>query len=66
MVDMYRYKRHQDYDILAQVVTGEGLGTYVSMTDLDTEASKDNSAAISGFEATHLPIGLGYESDDVG
>ena len=60
---MIRFKRHQDYDILAQVVTGEGIGTYVSMTDIDTTASSSNEEAISGFEASHLPIGLGYVTE---
>ena len=66
MIDMTRYRRHQDYDILAQVVTGEGLGDYVSMTDIETTGSSKNVESMSGFEATHLPFGLGYESDDVG
>ena len=66
MIDMYRYKRHQDYDILAQVVTGEGLGDYVTMTDIEVGGSSKDVESISGFEATHLPFGLGYESVDVG
>ena len=52
--------------MLAQVVTGESIGDYVSMTDLETIASSNHDEAMSGFEATHLPIGLGYVSDDVG
>jgi len=52
--------------MLAQVVTGEGIGDYASMTDLETTASSNNAEAMSGFEAMHLPIGLGYVSDDVG
>ena len=63
MVDMYRYKKHTDYDFQAQVMTGEGIDAYVSMTDLDTTASSSNVEAISGFEASHLPIGLGYVTE---
>ena len=60
---MYRYKKHTDYDFQAQVMTGEGIGEYTSMTDLETKASSSGSEAISGFEASHLPIGLGYVTE---
>ena len=63
IVDMGRSKRHQDYDIIAQIQTGESIGQYSSMTDLDTIASSRDSEAISGFEASHLPVGLGYVSE---
>jgi hypothetical protein len=69
IVDMVRSLRHQDYDFTAQVHTGESIGGYRSMTDLDTETASGSSADLdldSEFIITHLPIGLGYESDDVG
>ena len=64
-----RSLRHQDYDFTAQVHTGESIGGYRSMTDLETETASGSSADFnldSEFTITHLPIGLGYESDDVG
>jgi len=70
IVDMSRFRRHNDYDLLARVVTGEGLGEYSPMTDLeDLERGSGSSADFdldSEFTITHLPIGLGYESNDVG
>ncbi len=70
IVDMARFKRHNDYDLLARVVTGEGLSEYNSMTDLEDLGRGSGSSADfdldSEFTITHLPIGLGYESDDVG
>ena len=72
IVDMSRFRRHNDYDLLARVVTGEGLGEYSSMTDLEDlgRGSGSGSSADldldSEFTITHLPIGLGYESVDVG
>ena len=70
IVDMSRFRRHNDYDLLAKVVTGEGLGEYDSMTDLEDLGRSSGSSADfdldSEFTITHLPIGLGYESDDVG
>ena len=70
IVDMVRFRRHNDYDLLARVVTGEGLGEYTSMTDLEDMARDSGSSADfdldSEFTITHLPIGLGYESNDVG
>jgi len=70
IVDMVRFRRHNDYDLLAKVVTGEGLGGYDSMTDLeDLDRGSGSSADFdldSEFTITHLPIGLGYESNDVG
>lgn len=70
IVDMSRFRRHNDYDLLARVVTGEGLGEYDSMTDLEDLGGGSGSSADldldSEFTITHLPIGLGYESVDVG
>ena len=70
IVDMVRFRRHNDYDLLARVVTGEGLGEYTSMTDLEDMARDSGSSADfdldSEFTITHLPIGLGYESNEVG
>ena len=70
IVDMSRFRRHHDYDLLARVVTGDGLGSYESLTDLeDTSGGSSSKADMdldSEFIITHLPIGLGYESDDVG
>jgi len=70
IIDMVRFRRHTDYDLLARVVTGEGLGEYESMTDLEDLARGSGSSADfdldSEFTITHLPIGLGYESNDVG
>ncbi len=63
IIDTCRYKRHQDYDFQAQIMTGEGIGDYVSMTDIERTASSSDPGAISGFEASHLPIGLGYVSE---
>ena len=67
---MSRFRRHNDYDLLAKVVRGEGLGEYDSMTDLEDLGRSSGAAADfdldSEFTITHLPIGLGYESDDVG
>ena len=66
IVDMCRFRRHNDYDLLARVVTGEGLGEYSSMTDLDDISSGTGSSGgmdlDSEFVITHLPIGLGYET----
>jgi hypothetical protein len=60
---MVRSKKHADYNLLAQVVTGEGIGEYQSMTDLDTSSGSSSGNALdSEFTITHLPIGLGYES----
>ena len=68
IIDTLRYKRHQDYDILAQVVTGEGLGNYVSMTDLDSDSGPKSSRPgttdlDSEFVISSLPIGLGYVTE---
>ena len=66
ITDMCRFRRHNDYDLLSRVVTGEGLGEYSSMTDLeDISSGTDSSGGMdldSEFVITHLPIGLGYES----
>ena len=70
IVDMARFKRHQDHDLLVRVVTGDSLGEYQSMTDLEGLGGSSGSSADfdldSEFTITHLPIGLGYESNDVG
>lgn len=69
ILDMIRFKRHGDYDILARIVTGEGVGEFVSMTDLNDEGGDPRPISGSGdtdldseFVITHLPIGLGYET----
>jgi len=72
IIDMVRFRRHTDYDLLARVVTGEGLGEYESITDLEDLARGSGSGSSADFDLdseftiTHLPIGLGYESNDVG
>ena len=63
IVDTCRYSRHTDYDFQAQVMTGEGIGEYTSMTDMEPRESSSDAQAMSGFEASHLPIGLGYVSE---
>ncbi len=58
-----------DYDLLARVVTGEGIGDYDAMTDLADVDKEHRSGSSSGmdldseFVITHLPIGLGYETE---
>ena len=50
IVDMLRFRRHNDYDLLAKVVTGEGLGSYESMTDLEgTSEGSGSSSGLVGF-----------------
>ena len=67
IVDMVRSLRHQDYDFTAQVHTGESIGYYNSMTDIESEYRSSADFDLDDeFTITHLPIGLGYESDDVG
>lgn len=66
IVDMVRFTRHSDYDLLAQVVTGEGIGEYSSMTDLESGSGgsgKSDMDLDSEFTISHLPIGLGYEAE---
>jgi hypothetical protein len=65
IVDMIRFLRHNDYDLLAKVVTGEGIGEYSSMTDLgeSTEGHSSDMTLDSEFTISHLPIGLGYEGE---
>lgn len=48
-------------------MTGEGIGDYVSMTDIDSGSTSGSSSSGGNdldteFVITHLPIGLGYES----
>jgi|TARA_R110000824_G_scaffold368843_7_gene558237 hypothetical protein len=69
IADMVRFKHHQDYDFLARVITGDGIGEYTSMTDLEDRSEGGSSGSSSGtdldseFVITHLPIGLGYETE---
>ena len=65
---MYRYRKHTDYDFQAQVMTGEGIGNYVSMTDLDSGSDSRSSRPgttdlDSEFVISSLPIGLGYVTE---
>ena len=67
IVDMGRSKRHQDYDIIAQIQTGESIGPYASMTDLESGPKQSSGVDLdSEFVITHLPVGLGYETEEVG
>jgi len=66
IVDTVRFNRHNDYDILAQLIGGESIGEYDSLTDRvppERTASSADMALDSEFTISHLPIGLGYESE---
>tara|TARA_B100000902_G_scaffold330490_1_gene327466 strand:+ start:2560 stop:2841 length:282 start_codon:yes stop_codon:yes gene_type:complete len=66
IIDTVRFNRHSDYDVLAQLIGGESIGEYESMTDRipgERTASSADMALDSEFTISHLPIGLGYESE---
>jgi hypothetical protein len=66
IVDTSRFMRHHDYDVLAQLIGGESIGDYDSMTDREPAERKasDSDMTLDGeFTISHLPIGLGYESE---
>ena len=64
IVDMVRSLRHQSFDFTAQVHTGESIGYYNSMTDLESQPRSSADFDLdSEFMISSLPIGLGYVSE---